>query len=117
VNGDPDYLQQVLLNLVGNAIKFSCSGGKVVVRVELDKDEKSLKFSVSDNGRGIPEEEQPLVFSKYYRVSGVGDQADGFGLGLSVSKQIVEVHGGDIWLESRLGQGSTFGFTIPLAPE
>ncbi len=117
VKGDPDYLQQVLLNLVGNAIKFSCSGGEVVVRVEPDKDEKSLRFSVSDNGRGIPEEEQPLVFSKYYRVSGVGDQADGFGLGLSVSKQIVEVHGGDIWLESRLGQGSTFGFTIPLAPE
>ena len=117
VSGDPDCLQQVLLNLVGNAIKFSSSGGEVIVRLMPDKDERNLRFSVSDNGQGIPEEEQPFVFSKYYRVSGARNQADGFGLGLSVSKKIVEDHGGSIWLESRPGQGSTFGFSIPLASE
>lgn len=115
VMGDLDHLQQVLLNLLGNAVKFSSSGGEVIVRVEPAEDQTGLVFSVSDNGPGIPEEQQPFVFRKYYRVSGVQDLIDGTGLGLSISKQIIEAHGGRIWLESRPGHGSTFGFTLPLA--
>jgi signal transduction histidine kinase len=115
VMGDLDHLQQVLLNLLGNAVKFSSSGGEVIVRVEPAEDQTGLVFSVSDNGPGIPEEQQPFVFRKYYRVSGVQALIDGIGLGLSISKQIIEAHGGRIWLESRPGYGSTFGFTLPFA--
>lgn len=115
VMGDHDHLQQVLLNLLGNAIKFSPSGSEIIVRVELDRTEDGdrLRFSVSDSGPGIPQEEQSLIFHKYYRASGVRDQVDGVGLGLNISKHIVEAHGGAIWMESRMGQGSTFGFTLP----
>jgi signal transduction histidine kinase len=117
--GDQEHLQQVLLNLVGNAIKFSPSGSSVSVGVETIPAEGGpfLKFSVTDGGLGIPPEEQALIFDKYYRASGVRDQVDGVGLGLSISKHIIEAHGGKIWVESRMGQGSTFGFTLPLAPK
>jgi signal transduction histidine kinase len=117
--GDHKHLQQVLLNLLGNAIKFSLPGSEVSVKVEPIAVEGSpwLKFSVKDSGPGVPEEEQSLIFHKYYRVSGVRDQVDGVGLGLSISKHIVEAHGGSIWVESRIGQGSTFGFTLPVALE
>ncbi len=117
--GDHDHLQQVLLNLLGNAIKFSPSGSEVTVRVEPVSEESGIwiKFSVKDSGPGIPSEEQPLIFHKYYRVPGMREQVDGVGLGLSISKHIVEAHGGSIWVESQLGQGSSFGFTLPAAPE
>ena len=115
VMGDPDNLQQVLLNLLGNAIKFSPPNTEVIVSVAPDSSTNGLKleFSVSDSGPGIPEEEQPLVFHKYYRATGVREQVDGVGLGLSISKYIVEAHGGTIWVKSQVGQGSTFGFTLP----
>jgi signal transduction histidine kinase len=115
IMGDATHLQQVLLNLIGNAIKFSPSGSRVVTRVELAADRTSLRFSISDHGPGIPEEEQSLIFNKYYRVKNVRNHMDGVGLGLSISKHIVEAHGGKIWVNSRIGEGSTFGFTIPVA--
>ncbi|GLI36020.1 HAMP domain-containing sensor histidine kinase [Desulforhabdus amnigena] len=117
--GDPENLQQVLLNLLGNAIKFSSPGSDIIVRIELDQDgdSKWLKFCVSDKGSGIPAEELPMVFHKYYRATGMRDQVDGVGLGLSISKHIIEAHGGTIWVESQLGQGSTFTFTLPIASE
>jgi signal transduction histidine kinase len=117
--GDYDHLQQVLLNLLGNAIKFSTSGGEVMVRVEAVPIEGQnwIQFSVKDSGPGIPEDEQSFIFHKYYRVPGVRDQVDGVGLGLSISKHIVEAHGGTIWVESRMGQGSVFGFRLPVVPE
>jgi signal transduction histidine kinase len=114
IMGDPDHLQQVLLNLLGNAIKFSPMGGDVVVRAQPHQDEKKLKFSISDNGPGIPKEEQPMVFHKYYRSANIADQVDGMGLGLSISKFIVEAHGGNIWVSSEGNKGSTFSFTLPL---
>ncbi len=116
-SGDPDNLQQVLLNLLGNAIKFSPSGTEIFVSVEETDSGKvqELVFSVSDSGPGIPEEEQPLVFHKYYRASGVRDQVDGVGLGLSISKYIVEAHGGSICVRSSFGKGSTFSFTLPMS--
>jgi signal transduction histidine kinase len=119
VMGDPEHLQQVLLNLLGNAIKFTPTGGDVTVRVQLDPDSAGQKvaFSVSDSGPGIPDKDQSLIFYKYYRVPGVRNQVDGVGLGLSISKHIVEAHGGTIWVVSRVEEGSTFGFTLPVAAE
>jgi signal transduction histidine kinase len=115
VLGDKEHLQQVLLNLVGNAIKFSPQGSEVVIRVERDVSRSQVIFSVIDSGPGIPEKEKPFIFHKYYRVSGMREHVDGVGLGLSISKYIVEAHGGDIWVENRAGRGSSFGFTIPSA--
>lgn len=113
---DPDNLQQVLLNLLGNAIKFSPQGSAIEVCVRRDDSAKDphLVFSVTDKGPGIPDLEQSLVFHKYYRASGVRDQVDGVGLGLSISKHIVQAHGGQIGVSSKPGEGSTFSFTLPL---
>ncbi|MCE5335288.1 MAG: HAMP domain-containing histidine kinase [Desulfobacteraceae bacterium] len=116
-SADPANLQQVLLNLLGNAIKFAPSGSEVLVTVErVDSGKNSeLVFSVSDDGPGIPAEEQSLVFHKYYRASGVRDQVDGVGLGLSISKFIVEAHGGAIAVRCGSGGGSVFSFTLPVS--
>jgi len=111
--GDPEHLQRVLINLLNNAIKFSDPESKVVLRVVSNKKRTKLNFSVSDNGPGIPEEEQSLIFNKYYRARGVRDHMDGVGLGLNISKNIVEFHKGTIWVKSTVGHGSTFGFTLP----
>jgi signal transduction histidine kinase len=114
--GDPDNLQQVLLNLIGNAIKFSPQGSRILVTI---KEGHSIRgpdiiFSVCDSGPGIAIEEQGLVFHKYYRASGVRDEVDGVGLGLSISKYIIEAHGGEIGVRSTPGAGSTFSFALPL---
>jgi signal transduction histidine kinase len=114
IMGNEAQLQQVLVNLIGNAIKFSPPGGEVDVGVDLASIDGHVRFTVTDHGVGIPEKEQPLVFHKYYRVSG-RDQVDGMGLGLSISKHIIEAHGGAIWMESREGEGTTFVFTVPAA--
>lgn len=118
-SADPDNLQQVLLNLIGNAVKFSPQGSEVLVSVFTRSSEKGpeLVFSISDGGPGIPEEEHALVFHKYYRASGVRDHVDGVGLGLSISKFIVEAHGGEIALRSNPGSGSTFSFALPVQGE
>lgn len=114
-SGDPGNLQQVLLNLLGNAIKFAPAGSEILVAVERVDSGKipELVFSVSDSGPGIPPEEQALVFHKYYRASGVRDHVDGVGLGLSISKYIVEAHGGAIGVRCGSGGGSIFSFTLP----
>jgi signal transduction histidine kinase len=114
VMGDAEHLQQVFVNLLGNAIKFSPSGSEVTLGVGPDEDSSKLRFSVSDTGPGIPEEEQEFIFNKYYRARGVRDHMDGVGLGLSISKHIIEAHGGSIWVESKRGKGSTFNFTLPV---
>ncbi len=116
---DPDNLQQVLLNLLGNAIKFSPHGSAILISVRREDSVKApfLVFSVTDKGPGIPDAEQTLVFHKYYRASGVRDYVDGVGLGLSISKHIVEAHGGEIEVCSEPGEGSTFSFTLPLHPK
>jgi signal transduction histidine kinase len=116
---DPDNLQQVLLNLLGNAIKFSPHGSEILISVRREDSAKAplLVFSVTDGGPGIPDAEQALVFHKYYRAPGVRDHVDGVGLGLSISKHIVEAHGGEIGVRSEPGEGSTFSFTLPLHPK
>ncbi len=109
---DREHIQQVLLNLIGNGIKFSPEG--TVVDVTVRADDTTATFSVRDHGPGIPENEQPLIFHKYYRDPGVRDSVDGAGLGLAIARRIVDGHGGRIWLESEPDSGSTFHFSLPL---
>jgi PAS domain S-box-containing protein len=108
---DGERLRQVVINLLNNAIKFSDPGGSVTVKVE--KQPGQLLFQVADRGIGIPEEAKPHLFERFYRAEGETVRG-GTGLGLYISKQIVEAHGGRIWAESKLGKGSTFSFTLPL---
>jgi signal transduction histidine kinase len=116
VLGDAQYLQQVFLNLMGNAIKFSDPQSNVWIRVSQNSSKDHLVFKIVDNGPGILEEDQIKLFSKFYRAPSVRDHLDGVGLGLSITKNIVEAHKGSIWVESQVGHGSTFSFTLPLAP-
>jgi PAS domain S-box-containing protein len=108
---DGERLRQVVINLLNNAIKFSDPGGSVTVKVQAQKGQ--LLFQVSDHGIGIPEEAKPHLFERFYRAEGEMVRG-GTGLGLYISKQIIEAHGGHIWAESKLGEGSTFSFTLPL---
>jgi signal transduction histidine kinase len=102
---------QVLANLITNSIKFTAQGGSIWVRAERAGDE--LRFSISDTGAGIPDHMLEAVFERFWQV----DKNDrrGLGLGLYISRCIVEAHRGRIWAESRLGEGSRFWFTLPAA--
>jgi len=121
-NGFPAILadklrfEQVLRNLIENAVKYSPSGGTITVRAEVAEPDMA-RFSVQDEGIGIPEDEIGQVFERFFRSSdGQARRAGGFGLGLSICRGIVEMHNGRIAVQSREGEGSTFSFTIPLAP-
>lgn len=107
---DPARILQVLVNLLSNAIKFTPANGKVVVRVERLCDE--IRFAVSDTGVGIPPGKLEAVFERFLQVK--PNDRRGVGLGLYISKCIVQGHGGRIWAESQIGQGSTFCFTLPI---
>ena len=113
VDGDPQRIAQVLRNLLDNAVKYSPQGGLVVVRGEVREDE--VVISVADQGVGIAPEHLNRLFEKFFRVkSALGRHVVGSGLGLPIAQTIVESHGGRIWAESQVGQGSTFHFTLPL---
>ncbi|MFQ5835200.1 MAG: PAS domain S-box protein [bacterium] len=113
IEADKDKIDQVMENLLSNAVKFSPQGGKITV--SLKKADKLVKISVSDTGMGIPKKDLPHIFEKFYRVDVASTQAiGGTGLGLAIVKYIVESHGGEISVESKLGKGSTFSFTLPL---
>ena len=107
IYGEPSSIEEVLSNIILNAIKYSPAGKNVLINVT-DKQEKVL-IEVIDKGMGIPEAEIPLIFNEFYRASNVkAEIKDGTGLGLAISKQIVENHGGKIWVESKVNVGSTF---------
>lgn len=106
---DPGRLQQVLANLIGNALNVLAPGGNL--RVGLEAQDDQLLFTVSDTGPGIAQEDAAHLFERYWRGEGSGYR--GTGLGLAISRGIVHAHGGRIWLESQLGEGTTFFFTIP----
>jgi len=107
---DPDRILQVFTNLLGNAIKFTPTGGKVRVGASLELDE--VVFWVTDSGPGIPQEHLPNLFDRFWQAHSTDRR--GAGLGLAIAKGIVEAHGGRIWARSVLGQGSTFSFCVPL---
>jgi two-component system phosphate regulon sensor histidine kinase PhoR len=112
INGDPDRLEQVLINLVDNAIKYSPAGSPVSVTVSGSAEE--AQFGVTDRGIGISEDQMELIFDRFYRVDNKDARgAKGTGLGLFIVKAIVEAHGGRIWLDSTPGQGSTFHVALP----
>jgi signal transduction histidine kinase len=112
---DPRRVEQVLQNLIGNAVKYSPDGAPVQVRVERRGAE--ILVSVRDQGIGIALEHLDHVFDRFYRVDGtLARQTGGSGLGLAICRGLVEAHGGKIWVESQLSKGSTFFFTIPLTP-
>jgi len=112
IEADKDKINQVMENLISNAVKFSPQAGKITVSIEEVKDK--LKISISDNGIGIPKKDLPHIFEKFYRAESASKLAiGGTGLGLAISKYIIESHGGRIWAESKLGRGSTFSFTLP----
>jgi NtrC-family two-component system sensor histidine kinase KinB len=103
----------VLTNLVGNAMRYTDPGGTITVRVR--QRGKRLFFSVEDTGCGIPKEHQEKIFRKYVQVSGPGRTGvGGVGLGLAIAKDIVMAHGGEIWVDSDVGKGTTFTFTFPV---
>ncbi|MGZ3441200.1 MAG: sensor histidine kinase, partial [Polyangia bacterium] len=111
ISGDRDRLLQVFENLIGNAMKFTKTGGSITVGA--DSREHEVVFRVADTGLGIAAENLPHVFDRFWQAT----RADrlGAGLGLPITKGIVEAHGGRIWVESTLGRGTTFFFSIPHA--
>lgn len=114
--GDPDKVEQILTNLVGNAIKYSPGGGEVLVTVEHDGD--SVQVSVRDQGIGMSPRDMGQLFEKFYRVDrDEVRRAGGTGLGLYITKRLVEMHGGRLWAESWPGVGSVFSFTLPTSDE
>jgi signal transduction histidine kinase len=111
---DSNLIERVLMNLMGNALKFTPKGGRVTLRVQAAGTE-GVEFSVQDTGSGIPKDKLEFVFEKFKQLEGSGKSA-GYGLGLSICKKIVELHKGRIWCESEPGQGSRFVFRLPFQP-
>ena len=109
VNADEPRIEQVLVNLIHNAVKFTRPGGDVALLAEAG--EGVVRFAVKDTGVGIPADDVPRIFERFYRVD-KSRAGGGTGLGLSISKHLVESHRGQIWAESTQGKGSTFYFTL-----
>ncbi|MGM0562434.1 MAG: sensor histidine kinase [Pseudomonadota bacterium] len=111
-SGDGRRLRQVLINLLGNAVKFTPSGGQIRVHVQQDSD-GGIVFSVQDTGIGIPEDKIEQVTKPFFQVDGtLARQHEGVGLGLAISRSLIEMHGGTLVAESTPGQGTTFHFTL-----
>lgn len=110
VKVDRDRIIQLFTNIVGNGVKYTGQGGRVLIRVR--EEEEHLKVEVSDTGSGIPEEELPYIFDKYRTVGEAGEEVARTGLGLYISHKIIELHGGKIDVESRMGEGTTFTVTL-----
>ncbi len=113
VEADTNRMEQVLLNLLANASKFTSDGGSITLRAM--KRNANLIIEVQDTGIGISKENQTKVFQPYFRVESDRQRYPGLGLGLALAKQIIELHGGKIWVESELGKGSIFAFSLPLS--
>ncbi len=114
VSADPDRLERILANLLDNALKYSPAGSPITVSFSLRED--GVVTAVTDEGPGIPPEERAHLFERYYRARRAREERqNGLGLGLYVAKGLVEAHGGRIWVESEVGRGSTFAFSLPRA--
>jgi len=116
VRGDHDRVTQILTNLVANACQYTPSGGQITV--EVHSRDSFIQVDVSDTGIGIAAEDQDKIFERFFRADHpLVRETDGTGLGLPIVKSLVELHGGRIWVESELGKGSTFSFTLPVSRE
>ncbi len=111
LDADPRRFRQVVLNLLSNAVKFTPAGGRVDVRASIDG--QDLVVTVADTGVGVAAEDRERIFDSFQQGTRPSGQAEGTGLGLTLCKRIVELHGGRMWLESEVGSGSTFGFALP----
>ncbi|MFQ6061741.1 MAG: PAS domain S-box protein, partial [Methanosarcinales archaeon] len=113
IEGEAKKITQIFSNLISNAIKYTPDGGKICIDIE--ERDKEVLVRVKDNGIGIPEKELSKVFERFYLVDAdsLTREVDRIGLGLSIVKTNVKLHGGNIWVKSKLGKGSTFGFTLP----
>jgi signal transduction histidine kinase len=113
--GDERKIKQIPLNLLSNAVKFTPEGGRISITA--NKTDNGAEISVSDTGIGIALEDQPKIFEEFRQVgSDSTHKTEGTGLGLTLAKKFVELHGGRIWVESAVGKGSTFIFTLPDRP-
>ncbi len=113
IAADRQRLAEVLQNLLDNAIQYTSPGGQIMLSASAGATE--VKFTVSDTGIGIPQADQPRIFERFYRVDAARSrEVGGTGLGLAIAKHLVEAHGGRIWVESEVGQGSQFYFTVPI---
>ena len=114
ISGDERKVKQVLLNLLSNALKFTPEGGQIDVAARLHDDRAEV--SVADTGIGIAPTDQDTVFEEFRQVGTADKKAEGTGLGLTLSRKFIELHGGKIWVQSAVGRGSTFTFTLPVRP-
>jgi signal transduction histidine kinase len=112
IRADERKVKQVLLNLLSNALKFTSEGGKIDVRAAVN--DGAAEISVIDTGVGIAPEDQATVFEEFRQVGTAAKKVEGTGLGLAISRKFIELHGGRIWVQSQIGSGSTFAFTLPL---
>jgi signal transduction histidine kinase len=111
--GDERKIKQILLNLLSNAVKFTPEGG--TIGIDAKKIDSVVEISVSDTGIGIAPEDQARIFEEFRQVGGnYAHKSEGTGLGLTLAKKFVELHGGKMWVESELGKGSRFTFTLPI---
>jgi two-component system NtrC family sensor kinase len=115
VFGDPARLRQLVDNLLGNAIRYTPRGGTIKISLQSEIDQIIMQFQ--DSGPGIPPSDQPYIFDKFYRASNVDQDTPGSGLGLAIVETIVENHDGRVWVDSTLGQGSTFTVVLPIAED
>ena len=112
---DQERIKQVLINIVDNAIKFSPDGS--MIHIKASKEKEDVLFEVEDFGRGIPKNKQKRIFERFYQVdSGIDRKFGGVGLGLTISRGIILAHGGKIWVKSKMNEGSTLSFTLPIKP-
>ncbi|MBM4387888.1 MAG: HAMP domain-containing histidine kinase, partial [Deltaproteobacteria bacterium] len=113
IYADPEEMEEVVVNLAGNSVKYTPYGGEILIRAEAERD--ILNFSIRDNGIGIPEKEMPMLFTEFFRASNAKMmEKEGTGLGLMIVKQIVETYGGVIKVESLEGKGTTIRIFMPV---
>ena len=112
--GDERKLKQIMLNLLSNAVKFTPDGGRI--NVKAGPVDGGVQISVNDTGVGITPEDQQVIFEEFRQVGDDSHKREGTGLGLTLTKKLVELHGGRIWVESEAGKGSTFTFTLSEGP-
>jgi signal transduction histidine kinase len=118
VMGDRDRLNQVLDNLIGNAVKFSPNGGTITISGTYNERDQRIEISVIDQGIGIPAAKLPHIFERFYQADrSIKHRFGGAGLGLSIVRRIIEAHNGQIWVESQEGKGSTFTMSLPIVTE